>query len=189
MQEYSNDLLDNLRRGAGKALQNLEALRIHCCDVPLPLFHPKLPEPQEFKPIHHLFVNNSDFRYLQYLDLDFMWGCQSPVDFIKIARACPYLETLSLGNWFHEPQQDICDSEENLDEEILRFRQILSLYLKVFDRENAREPLLPHIQEMQFINRRDPENVVQGLSEVLYDSLIKRIWPNVVFSGNNYKSV
>jgi len=184
MEDYSNDFLVYLHRGAGKALQNLEGLHIHCCDVPLTVFLPNFPEPQDLKPIDRLFVNNTDFKNLRYLTLEFKWDCESPAAFIKIARACPNLKKLSLDDWFEEPRDT---GDADVDDDILYFREGLSRYYEVFAEENAREPLLPHIQEMCFRNVWEDDTLVQGMSEVVCYQLIKRIWPHVLFCGNGYK--
>jgi len=176
---YGTDFLVNLQRGAGKGLQNLESLYLRCSDEPI----------EDLDLVDSLFVNNTDFKNLKHLVLEFRWfGPQSPADFLKLARACPNLEKLELGDWFNEPYY-LLGGEEEEDEEIRRFHETLEDHFKVLDEENAREPLLPRIQEMTSVPSW--EGFCWETSEKIHDVVIKRIWPQVVFNGNGdgYKSI
>jgi len=113
-----------------------------------------------------------------------------PANFIKIARPCPNLQVLALADWFHESRNlAVLSIYTSIAQEILQVRQALSVHFQILAEENAREPLLPHIQEMRFINHSSPRHIVQGMSQEVYNSLIKRIWRNVLFYGNGYKSL
>jgi hypothetical protein len=185
MDDYYEDVLYFLRRGTVKSLPNLEGLYLegYGCDFGA--------VPDAFDPLGTLFDGDDDFKNLKYLTLDFHWeknhetGVQGAEAFIKVANACPNLVSLTLGDWFNQPQRAY---EPGL-EEIVEFNARVFTWFYILDTnrpERNEPPLLPNLKYLNFENTWYPHEIeiLPGMGRIICD-YAKRLWPNAIITGND----
>ncbi len=170
LEDHHPKFIYYLQLGIEKSLQSLEGLYLNNCDVPL-----------EVDPLGSLFNNEEALKNLKYLSLVFNWDLPGSDTFIKIARACPDLELLELGDWFYETR------EEAIDDDLILFEQrIVKYFDELAEGHTSDAPLLSKIKRINFVNVWSPDDDVPGISRVLCDHA-KKLWPKALICGDHYE--